>query len=169
MRVGRLFAIIAIFLGIDAAFYVTVILKDIFAVTPNEPYIQREYIEKHMAATLQGYRLEEVETIDWRIPDAPLSADDILNSRTFQNAPLLPGYVAYLEEKSPDLQQSARYGITGNNIVYGPMLEFYQQQRGARTASNVQVRQPLYTSSVARWKPYAKYLREAADRLGIAI
>ena len=37
-------------------------------------------------------------------------------------------------------------------------LRFYETERAVATASNDQVRQPLYRSSIGRWKPYADYL-----------
>ena len=40
-------------------------------------------------------------------------------------------------------------------------LEFHKSARVVRTASLEQVRQPLYTSSIGRWRPYASHL----DRL----
>lgn len=48
-------------------------------------------------------------------------------------------------------------------------LNFFDQSRIARTASNYQVKQPLYNSSVGRWRPYAEHLKDAADILGIDI
>ncbi len=39
------------------------------------------------------------------------------------------------------------------------MLRFYEQERSVKTASRWQVRQPVYTSSIARWKPYARHLK----------
>jgi len=46
------------------------------------------------------------------------------------------------------------------------MLRFYEQEREVKTASKWQVRQPLYSSSVARWKPYEKQLRPLFELLG---
>ena len=37
-------------------------------------------------------------------------------------------------------------------------LEFHRNNRPVRTASNVQVRKPIYTSSIDRWKRYEKHL-----------
>jgi hypothetical protein len=45
------------------------------------------------------------------------------------------------------------------------MLRFHEQEREVRTASKWQVRQPLYTTSVARWKPYEKQLKPLFDLL----
>jgi tetratricopeptide (TPR) repeat protein/uncharacterized protein Usg len=45
-------------------------------------------------------------------------------------------------------------------------LAFYNNQRSSRTASEHQVRKPVYKTAVDRWKPYEKYLREAHEILG---
>jgi hypothetical protein len=39
-------------------------------------------------------------------------------------------------------------------------LNFHQQERAVRTPSRWQVRQPIYTGSVGRWKRFALYLQE---------
>ncbi len=46
------------------------------------------------------------------------------------------------------------------------MLRFYEQDRKVDTASKWQVRQPLYTSSVGRWKPYERHLGPLFEALG---
>jgi hypothetical protein len=45
-------------------------------------------------------------------------------------------------------------------------LRFYETDRPVRTASASQVRQPLFKTSMARWKPYAKHLGPLFDALG---
>lgn len=45
-------------------------------------------------------------------------------------------------------------------------LNFHQNKRVVRTASVTQVRQPIYKSSVERWRPYEKFLRPLFDTLG---
>ena len=37
-------------------------------------------------------------------------------------------------------------------------LSFYENQRNIRTASVTQVRQPIYNTSVERWRNYEKHL-----------
>jgi hypothetical protein len=37
-------------------------------------------------------------------------------------------------------------------------LEFYKTERPVPTASSWQVRQPVYSSSVGRWKKYQKFI-----------
>lgn len=45
-------------------------------------------------------------------------------------------------------------------------LDFHKTQRQIRTASVIQVRQPIYTSSVERWRKYEKHLGPLLDELG---
>jgi len=45
-------------------------------------------------------------------------------------------------------------------------LDFYKNQRAVRTASVAQVRQPIYKSSVERWRKYEKFLGPLLDALG---
>jgi len=42
-------------------------------------------------------------------------------------------------------------------------LNFHQNERAVQTPSRWQVRQPIYTKSVGRWKHYAPYLPELAE------
>jgi len=45
-------------------------------------------------------------------------------------------------------------------------LNFHKNERNIRTASVTQVRQPLYTSSVERWRKYEKHLGPLLAALG---
>jgi len=45
-------------------------------------------------------------------------------------------------------------------------IDFHKNQRSIRTASLTQVRQPIYRSSVERWRPYEKFLGPLLDELG---
>jgi tetratricopeptide (TPR) repeat protein len=45
-------------------------------------------------------------------------------------------------------------------------LRFYEGRRSVRTASSVQVRRRIYSSSVARWKRYESFLGPLIDALG---
>ena len=47
-------------------------------------------------------------------------------------------------------------------------LDFHNNQRVVRTSSMAQVRQPIYKSSVERWRPYEKFLGPLFDALGEA-
>jgi hypothetical protein len=48
-------------------------------------------------------------------------------------------------------------------------LRFHETHRSVRTASVNQVRQPIYRSSVGRWRPYAPYLGPLLDALNLDI
>ncbi len=59
------------------------------------------------------------------------------------------------EETVTDLEPVARRLLEACGLDWDPAcLEFHRTARPVRTASLTQVRQPLYTSSVARWKHY---------------
>jgi hypothetical protein len=45
-------------------------------------------------------------------------------------------------------------------------LDFHNTKRSIRTASVTQVRQPIYQSSVLRWKRYEQYLQPLLEELG---
>ena len=45
-------------------------------------------------------------------------------------------------------------------------LNFHQTKRAVRTASVAQVRQPIFSTSVARWRRYARHLGPLFDALG---
>ena len=47
------------------------------------------------------------------------------------------------------------------------VLEYYKTKRNVQTASVVQVRQPLYTSAINRWKKYEKHLKPLIKGLGL--
>ncbi|MEE9139761.1 MAG: tetratricopeptide repeat protein, partial [Alphaproteobacteria bacterium] len=46
-------------------------------------------------------------------------------------------------------------------------LEFHKTERPVRTASNVQVRQKIFSTSVERWRAYEKHLAPLRDALGM--
>lgn len=48
-------------------------------------------------------------------------------------------------------------------------LEFHKAERPVHTASNWQVRQPLYSSSIGRWRRYEKHLGPLQRELDVAI
>ena len=45
-------------------------------------------------------------------------------------------------------------------------LQFHQKERAVKTASLAQVRQPIYTKSMKKWKQYAPYIGELFQALG---
>jgi len=69
--------------------------------------------------------------------------------------------VADLEGKTAELA-----GFLGLDLDEH-MLRFWEQDRQVKTASQWQVRQPVYSSSVGRWKPYEKHLKPLFEGLGL--
>ncbi len=64
------------------------------------------------------------------------------------------------EETVADLEVVARRLVAWCGLAWEPRcLEFHRAQRPVRTASAVQVRQPLFRTSVARWKHYEQALK----------
>ncbi|UCE41016.1 MAG: UPF0182 family protein [Candidatus Aminicenantes bacterium] len=118
-------------LAVDLAFFLGVVLKNHLIVAPNEPTIQIPYIERHISATLKGYRLDNIKTVEWKPPQEPIPAESLLTSKSVQNAPILPTWVSYLEEP-PDIQHFERVQAAGTTMVYGPVLELYEQEQQLR-------------------------------------
>jgi tetratricopeptide (TPR) repeat protein len=82
-------------------------------------------------------------------------------------APILE--VSY-EQTVADLETVARRLVAWCGLEWDPAcLEFHRGKQQVRTASVVQVRQPIYSSSVARWKHYQQGLGPLLDRLGAAV
>ncbi|OGT33063.1 MAG: hypothetical protein A2W28_05925 [Gammaproteobacteria bacterium RBG_16_51_14] len=84
---------------------------------------------------------------------------------------VLPG--PYLEIQYQDLVENQEVksralidfcGLEWNDAC----LAFHQHQRDIRTASNWQVRQPVFTSSVRRWQHYEKQLRPLIELFSAA-
>jgi hypothetical protein len=67
-----------------------------------------------------------------------------------------------------DFESQARRLIAYCGLEWDPAcLEFYKTSRPVHTASMVQVRQPLYRTSVGRWRPDESVLRPLLDALGV--
>jgi tetratricopeptide (TPR) repeat protein len=65
------------------------------------------------------------------------------------------------EETVSDLEGVARRLTAACGLEWDPAcLRFYETQRPVRTASVMQVRQPIYMKSVARWKNYEVHLAD---------
>ena len=65
------------------------------------------------------------------------------------------------EDTVTDLEGTARRLIDACGLSWEPKcLEFHRTERPIRTASVMQVRQPVYQRSVARWKNYEAVLGE---------
>jgi len=71
------------------------------------------------------------------------------------------------EDVVDDLEGQARRLVAHCGLPWDDAcLTFHTTQRPIRTASVAQVRQPIYGSSVARWKPYEHLLAPLIEALG---
>jgi hypothetical protein len=65
------------------------------------------------------------------------------------------------EETVADLEGVARKLVAWCGLAWEPdCLDFHRAKRPVRTASAIQVRQPVFATSVGRWKHYEPYLAE---------
>jgi hypothetical protein len=70
------------------------------------------------------------------------------------------------EDVVADLESQARRIIDYCGLPWDDRcLSFHQTDRPVRTASATQVRQPIYSSAVGRWKVYEKFLGPLLDEL----
>lgn len=82
---------------------------------------------------------------------------------------VFPGRILTVRYEDLLLNQEAetRRMLEYCNLAFDPRcLNFFDTQRQVKTASFLQVRKPIYTSSVNRWRNYAPELREMAVILG---
>ena len=71
------------------------------------------------------------------------------------------------EDYTRDLEGTARKLVDFVGLEWDPAcLEFYKLDRSVRTASQWQVRQPIYKSSVARWRNYLPMVQPLIDAMG---
>ncbi len=71
------------------------------------------------------------------------------------------------EEVVADLESASRRLIAFCGLEWEEQcLKFHENQRLVQTVSRVQVRQPIYTSSVGRWQRYAAHLEPLLQALG---
>jgi tetratricopeptide (TPR) repeat protein len=71
------------------------------------------------------------------------------------------------EEVVDELEKQARQIIAHCGLEWDDTcLAFHKTRRPVRTSSFAQVRQPIYNSSVGRWRAYRNHLRPLLDALG---
>jgi len=72
------------------------------------------------------------------------------------------------EETVADLEGVARGLVAACQLEWDPAcLDFHLSRRAVRTASAMQVRQPIYSRSVGRWKHYEPYLSDLFAHLPV--
>ncbi len=72
----------------------------------------------------------------------------------------------HYERLVSDFESEARHLLAHCNLQWSEKcLSFHKTQRAVRTASATQIRQPLYSTSVQRWRPYEKMLQPLLEQL----
>lgn len=70
------------------------------------------------------------------------------------------------EDLIADLEGQARAIVDHCGLLWeDSCLAFHQNKREVKTASSVQVREPLYRTSVGRWRPYENFLKPLIQAL----
>lgn len=127
--------LVLVLLLIDFSFKGAVALRDQVFVAPNEPIVQLESIQHHIAATRQGARLGDIERVPYlpNGPEADLPAlTEILEHPAVKNAPIWPGFSSYLERLLDPQHANRVLTAGGSTMTYGPTLETMQQAQKLR-------------------------------------
>lgn len=89
--------------------------------------------------------------------------------RHWATAVPLPVHVQPYEAMVTDFEPQARGLVAAIGLPWdAECLNYATQERQVRTPSRWQVRQPIYTSSVGRWKRYERHLGPLKQALGLA-
>jgi hypothetical protein len=74
------------------------------------------------------------------------------------------------EDLVADLEAQARAIVDHCGLPWeDACLGFYQTRREVKTASSVQVRMPVYRTSVGRWRPYENFLQPLIEALNVGM
>lgn len=82
---------------------------------------------------------------------------------------VLPGHVLRVQHEDviDDLETQVRRVLDFCGLTFEEScLEFYKTKRNIRTPSSEQVRQPIYTSSLAQWRNFEAHLSPLVNALG---
>ena len=85
---------------------------------------------------------------------------------------VLPGRVLRVlyEDVVEDLEGNVRRILAFCDLELEPAcVEFYKTERGVRTASSEQVRQPIFREGLFQWRNYEPWLGQLKDGLGDAL
>jgi hypothetical protein len=79
----------------------------------------------------------------------------------------VPVFELRYEDMVSDRERVTRELLAFCGLPWDAQCErFFETSRAVHTASSWQVRQPIYTTSVERWRPYEAYLRPLIEALG---
>lgn len=86
---------------------------------------------------------------------------------TFQHHHSLPMFQVVYEEMVENLEGITRRLLDFLGLPWDPnCLDFYKNTRAAITASQIQVKRPIYQSSIDKWKRYEPYMSPLMHQIG---
>jgi len=86
----------------------------------------------------------------------------------WRDSPFIEMYEVQYEELVADQEKISKELIEFVGLEWDEQcMEFHKNKRPVRTASSDQVRRPMYTNSVERWKKYEKHLAPLIETLDI--
>jgi len=112
-------------------------VRNMVFVQANEPVVQLPFIEQHLESTRAAWSLDAVETVDFspNQGDDPLpDVDRLIDSPTFGNAGLWPGYVSRLERVLDPEYVDRLFLAEGDAFdeIYSTTLDAFRQQQKLR-------------------------------------
>ncbi len=85
---------------------------------------------------------------------------------------MLPGKIldVHYEETVTDLEGQVRRILEHCGLEFEEScLRFHETERAVKTASSEQVRQPIYSSALGKWRQYEKHLDIWQEQLGYIV
>jgi tetratricopeptide (TPR) repeat protein len=137
---------------------------------PNAPIVYVRRDPRDMAFSC--YALLFSEGQEWSYDFADLAAYWRAHEALMAHwkAVLPPGRILEVSYEAlvADLETEARRIIAHCGLPWdAACLEYHRSRRGVRSASAAQVRQPIYDTSIGRWRPFAKHLQPLFDAMGL--
>jgi uncharacterized membrane protein (UPF0182 family) len=113
-------------------------VRDATSITPNEPVIQLEYLQRHIDATNRAWGMDAAEIVDAEFngPGDPLpDIERVLSHPAVANVQLWPGAVSWLE-RVLDPQHVNRLHLEADepapDLVFGATLDTFRQHQKLR-------------------------------------
>ncbi|MGA0601668.1 sulfotransferase [Caulobacter sp. KR2-114] len=137
---------------------------------PNAPIVYVRRDPRDMAFSC--YALLFSEGQDWSYDFADLAAYWRAHEALMAHwkAVLPPGRILEVSYEAlvADLDTEVRRIIEHCGLAWdSACLDFHRSRRGVRSASAAQVRQPIYDTSIGRWRPFAAHLQPLFDAMGL--
>lgn len=138
---------------------------------PNAPIVYVRRDPRDMAFSC--YALLFSEGQEWSYDFADLAAYWRAHEALMAHwkAVLPPGRILEVSYEAlvADLETEARRIVAHCGLAWDTAcLEFHRSRRGVRSASAAQVRQPIYDTSIGRWRPFARHLQPLFEAMGLA-